>query len=381
MTEEFFIEELNRILNKYDKNTLKKYIEKLKSKDIFIYGCGNAGTSTYSILKGIDVKIKGFIDKKAIYGVSYLEEKVLKIDELKNYNNKRHVIIIISFLCSNSELLSITKQLNSIGFIEVVYFHDIFNAFVVNSSTLENSDFCLDNKMNILEACKDLNDIESKKIFIGFLRGILYLDSSSFENVLTKQTQYFPDDICFTRGYSRFIDCGAFNGDTAKELKNQKGEIEALACFEPDMDNFGELCDTIRKERIAKEQILIPCGSYSQNQIIKFSSGFSGSSEVSEDGNSCIQGARIDDILIDFRPTFLKMDIEGSEYNTLLGAKKVIEENLPDLAICVYHKVEDLWRIILLIKQYNTHYKFFLRSYGIHGMETVLYATNSLNEF
>ncbi|REK69584.1 hypothetical protein DX130_24085 [Paenibacillus paeoniae] len=39
------------------------------------------------------------------------------------------------------------------------------------------------------------------------------------------------------------------------------------------------------------------------------------------------------------------MDVEGSELASLYGAKQIISENTPILAICIYHKPEDLFEI------------------------------------
>lgn len=39
---------------------------------------------------------------------------------------------------------------------------------------------------------------------------------------------------------------------------------------------------------------------------------------------------------------------------------ETIRSNKPKLAICVYHKREDLIQIPLLIKEYNEDYKFYL---------------------
>ena len=368
-------EKINKLLIEYDNNIFENRISDLKNKDIFIYGCGNAGISTYGILKKNDIKIKGFIDRKAEYGMTYDAEKIYKLEEVYNYNNKKKSLIIISFLCDEKELKKISDDLKNNQFFNICYFHDIYNLFVVNHISLENPNYCRENKAEIIKAYNELQDLKSKKVYMGFLKGMLCLDANLFVIQEQNEKQYFPQNIKLKQGYSRFVDCGAFNGDTARELKKENGEVESIVCFEPDINNFTALCSNVQSDRVAKEQILIPCGTHNKNEIIKFLSGFNGCSEISVDGNVCIQGCKIDDIIPDFKPTFIKMDIEGSEYNSLCGAERIISGNLPDLAICVYHRLEDLWRIILLVKQYSSKYNFYMRSHGVHGMETVLYAT------
>lgn len=68
------------------------------------------------------------------------------------------------------------------------------------------------------------------------------------------------------------------------------------------------------------------------------------------------------------------MDIEGSELKALEGARNIIEKYIPRLAVCIYHKPED----IILIEEYllnlNPDYHFYIRHYASNMWETVLYA-------
>ena len=71
--------------------------------------------------------------------------------------------------------------------------------------------------------------------------------------------------------------------------------------------------------------------------------------------------------------TFIKMDVEGFESNAILGAKRILQEQQPKLAISVYHRPEDIWALPLLILDINPNYKFYLRHYSLRNTETVLY--------
>lgn len=77
--------------------------------------------------------------------------------------------------------------------------------------------------------------------------------------------------------------------------------------------------------------------------------------------------------------TFLKMDIEGAEYDALKGAERTIRKLHPKLAVCVYHGYDDLWRLPILIDNYNPDYKFYLRHNGgnLIPTEFVLLAKDS----
>ena len=60
---------------------------------------------------------------------------------------------------------------------------------------------------------------------------------------------------------------------------------------------------------------------------------------------------------------FIKMDIEGFEIPAIKGARRIIERYKPRLAISVYHRSDDIWKIPELICQLNPNYRF---AFGHH---------------
>jgi FkbM family methyltransferase len=74
-------------------------------------------------------------------------------------------------------------------------------------------------------------------------------------------------------------------------------------------------------------------------------------------------------------PTFLKMDIEGSEESALIGGRQMINEHAPKMALSVYHKVNDFWKIPLQVLEYQPNYQIRLRHYTESIYETVAFFT------
>jgi len=66
--------------------------------------------------------------------------------------------------------------------------------------------------------------------------------------------------------------------------------------------------------------------------------------------------------------------VEGAELEALQGAKQTISRNHPRLAICIYHKPEDVMMIPEYILSLHNGYKLYIRHYQISQCETIVYA-------
>lgn len=363
MNKQMYNEYMKSILNIFEEKALYDNIDRFKEKEIYLYGAGNVGRLTYENLIENNVNIEGFIDRNFEEIPSYMGKRVYSIKDIAPDSNK---LIIICFLCDENELNNIMKYIESFGFENLNYFNPLCNMFI-----------CFDRNPDIynkiLEVSGLFEDEESQQVYSGFFKAIATLNLNYFVKP-KDEIQYFINDIKFKKGYKRFIDCGAFDGDTVRILREEKGIVDAVACFEPEVSNFKNLCNYLKYNKVAKEQILFPCGVHSETNMLKFNLGLQTSSFISNNGNSYIQCVAIDDVLKNFEPSFIKMDIEGAEYDALLGAEETIKEYTPDLAISVYHNIKHMYEIPLLIHRFNPNYKFFLKSHGLFGMETILYA-------
>ena len=171
----------------------------------------------------------------------------------------------------------------------------------------------------------------------------------------------------------RLVDCGAYDGDTIRTLRDDGG-LEAYVALEPDPDNFARLAARHGDE---PEGLVLRAGAHSTAGTLSFRSGEGGAAHVDADGDATIDVVRIDDLCTGFRPTLIKMDIEGAERDALAGAASTIVRDRPDLAISVYHRIDDLWRIPLQIDALRAGHRFHLRSHAYNGFDTVLYAVAS----
>ena len=75
------------------------------------------------------------------------------------------------------------------------------------------------------------------------------------------------------------------------------------------------------------------------------------------------------------RVDFIKMDIEGAELEALSGAQESLRKFKPNLAISIYHSLEDFSGIAPWINKLHLGYNFHIRHFTIHQEETVLFAS------
>ena len=116
------------------------------------------------------------------------------------------------------------------------------------------------------------------------------------------------------------------------------------------------------------------CGVWSEETVLRFHARDDIESYIYEDGDVEIEVKALDNTVFKDAPTYIKMDIEGSEMEALKGCKKIIQQYKPKLSICIYHNAEDLFDIPIMIKEMCQDYKLFIRQYANSRFETVCYA-------
>jgi FkbM family methyltransferase len=229
-------------------------------------------------------------------------------------------------------------------------------------------------KDSILNAYNLWADEKSRQLYRAIIEFRMKGDYSLLPE--PDSNQYFPDDLPSWRQPVRLIDTGAYDGDTLKDLIRTTYAIDAIAAFEPDLDNFVKLSGFVRNNpaKFGHNVSLYPCGVWSGNNNLCFTPGQGEACQISREGTSKIQVVALDAVLPVFSPTLIKMDIEGAEYEALLGSRQMIQQYKPGLAICLYHHPDHIWQIPLLINDWLPGYKLYMRCHAFNTFDLVLYA-------
>lgn len=338
---------------------------------LVIYGAGGAGRSVARNLGSRGVKVGAFLDAAASADDVRDGIEAFTLSRwFAEFDPAQHDVLI-SLHNPFAEVGPVIDQLRASHFRRVLTMVDYVNS--IDDPTfrywLGPADFYRDKGERIEAAFNLLSDSSSREWFESCLNLRLLgdyhgLPRPSFDD------QYAPADLPNWRNPMRLVDCGAYEGDSVDWLRGARYEIESLAAFEPDPANYAVLADRCSDLNAA----LFPCGVSDTSRRVSFSSGMGPSSRV-EDANAGdeIQCVAIDQALPGFRPTLIKMDIEGAEPAALRGAERTLRQCRPGLAISIYHEPDHLWEIPLYVASLDLGYRMFLRGHGHNDYDLVLY--------
>jgi len=345
-------------------------------REVVIYGVGSTGKNVARELQRRCVRVAAFLDANAddlgaIEGVPCFTPQSAEARKM-GAKGLPAVIAVFNYTTDIGPIVSILKET---GFARVVSYYEIHECLgLAPHFWLTERSYYRQHTEAILRGFDLLEDEVSRQIYHDHfaLRLTFNLELLRAPDV---RNQYAPADLPQPKTPLRLIDGGAFTGDTLEFFLNSRLPMEAIAAFEPDSENFDRLA-AYAKEHLRQfgEVILMPCGLGGATRIIPFSAGAGEGSVISEDGETCIQIVKLDDVLPSFSPTLIKLDIEGSEPEALLGASEIIIRDHPSLAVCLYHAPSHLWEIPNLIANIRPDYRFFLRQHRFNGLEAVLYA-------
>jgi len=370
---------------RYTKSARRKLIrvKDISNRKIFVYGKGTGFDTLRSfVLSKFDIQVAGVIDKRF--------DSPIVLDSILHGNlstfSENGVIgtddVVIVSIGSQKIFQELKMELISRTGANIVWALDIWEYHLSHTSpnfldTL--GEFLRTNGKLVADTRELYEDEKSRLVFDGVME--FFSTNEITEQAIPNDplsTQYFPNDFSLPRGNSRFINGGAYDGDTLRSMISNLGSLgEKTVCFEPDLVNYARLTENLGHlpSSVKGEVVCLPLALGKSCERLRFRSGSSVNSSIDVAGPEELTVVSIDQALTNFDPTFINMDIEGSEEQALRGAVLTISRSKPDLAICVYHSLQQFLSIPNFLSDLSLGYKFRLRNYTGFPAETVLYAT------
>ena len=239
---------------------------------------------------------------------------------------------------------------------------------------------------------KELNDVLSLKNFkyFNYSSDTFFIDY--FQKYYPGFTQYEIPVFKYHHGLKLFdknilvylrdkevIDAGSFELDSAV-IFSSNYNFKNIHSFEIDLINYEKSKSILKKYyNHIKNILVINKGLWKHNKFIKISNLGQSTTKINKQkiNNDKIELITIDEYINKEKLNlgYIKMDIEGAEYEAILGAKDSIKKFLPVMSISIYHNLRDFFEIKPLIETLAPNeYDFYVRKLapGYSILETYL---------
>lgn len=347
-------------------------LENQKNDNIVIWGTYYNAFRMRTYLQNV----KGIKNIKAcVVNEKYINSEVNQMKEREEFplisvekwfeqNNKTTIIIDFSFF--NDEMVQGFKEK-----IDKIYIGDVMGVIILDEPYVISKEDYFENEGNLEETYSFFKHDEMSGT--EFLQFILQKNIGFYSKSYHKSPQYFDKDVIRLSDKEVLIDCGGYIGDTVNEfVKATSGCYDKIYSFEMDKSNYERLVDNCQ---MYKDCVCVNKGVGQESKEIRAKLGNGAASHLSDEGSLSVKVVALDEELgLEEKITFIKMDVEGAELDALRGAEGIIKKYHPKLAICLYHKFSDLYLIPQYIKQIVPQYKLYFRNYHNSASECVLYA-------
>lgn len=345
-------------------DNLESVWHKLKNdnKPVVLYGMGDGADKVLRAFERFGITASAVMaSDEFVRGQSFHDFTVKKLSDIEEEFGDFNIA-----LCFASQLDDVMENIRSIAKKHTV----LVPSVPVFGEVLFDDDFINQNFDKISKVYDLLADEQSKKVYENVLKFYYTGDITLLDEITTDKNEAF-DNILKLGKNEVYVDLGAYNGDTIDEfLHYSGGNYRKIIAFEPNSKNFSKLkahCGDL--ENIDMWEL----GAYSYNTVLEFNNKAGRNSAIAESGTKT-RVASVDSILCGMSATYIKADVEGADYETLLGMKSTLKNFKPKLNFSAYHRFEDIFRLALLIDQLNPEYKIYLRHHPyIPAWDTNLY--------
>ncbi len=353
------------------KTDLWHYLADTK-RPIVMYGMGNGADKILAVCEKYGVEISDFFASDGfVRGHSFHGKTVISYSDMKAKYDGQFPIVLLSFASSLPDVMALFQRVASEC---EMYAPDV----PVFGETLFTIEFFEENRARFDAIYDILADEESKRIYENVIRYKLtgkldYL----WESESDKDAVY--GELLDCKNIGSYLDLGAYNGDTIREMLHYNPELESAIALEPDARNFRKLNEYAQNVNDCKIKC-INAGAWCENTTLLFDASGNRNAGIVSKGNIVskikeVPVVSVDSVLEGDGVHYVKYDVEGSEKEALIGSSQTIRMYSPKLLVSLYHRSEDLFVLPELVKELNPDYSLYLRRFPyIPAWDLNLYA-------
>ena len=338
---------------------------KAETRPIFIYGMGDGALKIMSVFKERNITVSGvFASDDFVRGHSFEGFRVHKLSEIEEMVSD--FVVVLAFAAGYQEIVD---KIHDIASKHTLYVPDV----PVIGHGLFTYDYCAENEDKIQQVYDSLADDYSRKVYANIINFKISGKIEYLSAVTTAKSEIYKKII--KPGLNEvYVDLGAYNGDTIKELLEfTHGKYSAIYALEPDKKNFKKLAKFVDG---MPHVFAYNAAAWCTDSELPFAAKAGRQSAIAASSENMVAARTVDNVLGKRAATIIKMDVEGFEREAIWGAALTISHHAPKLMVSLYHRNEDIFELPLLIKKLNPTYKLYIRhQLYIPAWETNLYAT------
>lgn len=336
---------------------------KMNKYDVYIWGGGSDIESVVLFFEKNSITVQGIIDsdrnkgkRKVFHRIPYIHP-----DEIKNNIENTNVVYVII----NTKYF---QGLDESRIVDCLYKNGIDKFYALDKSDIihikpitvfhpmaaNRIGYYRDHIDDLLWAYELLYDDYSRDVMTEYVRVFMQEGIFSLEQIDGRKKYFFGryerENDKYENLYTHlddevWINCGANIGDNVFLYFDNGLKAKRIYAFEGDSSTYEILTRNIAMliPRYRDKVITI-------NEYISEETGF--------------------EKYINEKVTFLNADIEGAELDMLYAVRNILIKDRPVLAICVYHKAEDLVEIPKYLFNILDDYVYYLRKYPADNVST-----------
>ena len=339
-----------------------------ETRPIAVYGMGSGADKLFSRFEKYGIKVaEVFASDGFVRGHSFRGYKVRSFSEIKEAYSD--FVIVLSFASNRQDVVGMLAD------IDRMYEMYVPDMPVAGEDEYFDREFYNLHYERIRAVYDSLADETSRRIYSAVIN---YRISGKLSYLLSgyseREEMY---SLISGRKIRTAVDLGAYNGDTAKEAIEYFPELEKIYAVEPDPKNYKRLLKFAESSSLPIETRCAAVWSeVGQGSFIG-----SGNRNSSVASTASYQHKDVETELISLDSLgldcvdYVKYDVEGAEYEALVGSCETVRKFSPTLLVSLYHRSRDVFSLIEFVTENFPSYKLYVRRlYSVPAWELNLIA-------
>ena len=327
---------------------------KREKRPIMVYGMGNGADKLFERFAELGISVTEiFASDGFVRGHSFRGYKVKSFSEIKD--GYEDFVIVLSFASNREDVISMLAE------IDAKYDMYVPDMPIANVDEYFDKDFYNSHYKEILLAYESLEDEKSRSVFSSVINYRLSGRMKFLLECYTDKDEMYSLLPC--ESIITSIDAGAYNGDTAREMKGYFPNLKKIVAIEPDKKTFKRLARYSEAENEISIETINAAAWCENSDGTFFGSGNRNSTAVAtasyEHSEDRVKLVKIDS-LTNEKIDYIKYDVEGAEREALVGSTEVINRDQPSLLVSLYHRSRDIFEIINEMNHIYPFYKLHL---------------------